>query len=174
MSVQRGPGRGAGKSGMELFSGVLQRSADRGQTWKKVSARAQALDHLTVDPARQDRLFALSRIGPGIWRSEDGGRRWTLLAAGLPKVGFVSDLLLDPSRPDRIWIAVEVFALFGQVERSATRIFRSDDAGTHWTEVSDGLTPGVVVLRLAADPERADVLYAGTAGQGVYRLVVVD
>ncbi len=157
-----------------LLSGVLHRSPDRGQTWKKVSAKARALDHLTLDPTKPGRFFALSRIGPGIWRSEDGGRRWTLLAAGLPEPGFVNDLLLDPSRPDRIWIAVEVFDLFGQVERSATRIFRSDDAGAHWTEVSDGLAPGVVVYRLAANPEAADVLYAGTAGQGLYRLVVED
>src|SRR6185295_4231067 len=156
-----------------LFNGFLYRSADRGQTWQKVSAQARALDHLTLDPARRDRFFALSYTGPGVWRSDDGGRSWTFLTAGLPAVGFMHDLLLDPSRPDRLWVAVEVFEV-GQVGKSQGRVFRSDDAGQHWTEVSAGLAPGAVVIHLAADPRGADVLYAGTAGQGLYRLLVEE
>jgi photosystem II stability/assembly factor-like uncharacterized protein len=156
-----------------LFNGFLYRSADRGQTWRRVAAQARALDHLTLDPARQDRFFALSYTGPGVWRSDDGGRSWTFLTAGLPAIGFTHDLLLDPSRPGRVWVAIEVPEV-GQVGKSQGRVFRSDDAGQHWTEVSAGLEPGAVVTHLAADPRAADVLYAGTAGQGMYRLVVEE
>ena len=154
-----------------LFSGVFHRSADRGQTWTVVSPRSQAIGHLTLDPTRRDRFYALSRIGLGVLRSDDGGRSWISVASGLPEHSFAHDLLLDPERPDRVWIAVEIFET-GPAGKSTSRIFRSDDAGRHWTDESAGLPPGTVVLHLAADPRASDVLFAGTAGQGLYRLVV--
>lgn len=156
-----------------LFSGVFHRSADRGETWTIVSPRSHAIGHLTLDPSRRNRFYALSRIGPGVLRSDNGGRSWISVIPGLPEHSFVHDLLLDPARPNRVWIAVEVFET-GQVGKSTSRIFRSDDAGSHWTEVSAGLAPGTVVLHLAADPRASDVVFAGTAGQGVYRLVVEE
>ena len=134
-----------------LFSGVFHRSADRGQTWTVVAPRSHAIGHLTLDPSRRNRFYALSRIGPGVLRSDNGGRSWISVTAGLPENSFVHDLLLDPTRPDRVWIAVEIFEI-GQVGKSTSRIFRSDEAGNHWTEVSAGLAAGDVVLHLAADP----------------------
>ncbi|HKH46542.1 MAG TPA: hypothetical protein VKM72_17915, partial [Thermoanaerobaculia bacterium] len=58
--------------------------------------------------------------------------------------------------------------------KSTSRVFRSDDAGEHWTEVSRGLRPGTVIVELAADPSSTDVIYAGTEGQGLFRLVLED
>lgn len=52
-------------------------------------------------------------------------------------------------------------------------VFRSDDAGDHWEEMSDGL-PGGIVTSLAADPRGANILYAGTYGQGLYRMRVEE
>jgi photosystem II stability/assembly factor-like uncharacterized protein len=153
-----------------LFNGRIYRSANRGQTWERIAARARSIDHLTVDPFKRDRLFALPKPGSGVLRSEDGGRTWALVKAGLPAANTIMhDLLADPSRPGRLWAAVEVFQT-GAVLKSTGRVYRSDDAGRHWTSVSEGLEPGAVVLHLAADPRAAGVIYAGTAGRGLYRL----
>jgi photosystem II stability/assembly factor-like uncharacterized protein len=151
------------------FAGGLYRSTDRGATWTRLptSGAAASIGILATDPSQPDRLWAIA-FG-GLLRSDDGGRSWAAKTKGLPRSAGTRDFLLDPARPGRIWLALEVFEV-GEVGKSTARVFRSDDAGEHWQELSNGLVPGTVVARLAADPRSADVLYAATAGQGLFRL----
>jgi photosystem II stability/assembly factor-like uncharacterized protein len=153
-----------------LFDGHLFRSANRGTSWKRTPAQGSArlFGFLAPDPNRRDRLYGFSAIQPGIFRSDDGGRTWTAAANGLPASGYPRDLLVDPSRPGRIWVALRLFSQTG--EELTSRIFRSNDSGRHWREESEGLEPGTVVLDLDSDPRSAGVIYAGTLGQGLYRL----
>jgi photosystem II stability/assembly factor-like uncharacterized protein len=144
-----------------VFGDLLYRSANRGESWAKVSNQPRAIHLLTADPSRRNRLFALSISSPGFLRSENGGRTWTVELGGV-----VHDLLVDPTRPGRIWAAVETF----QSDSSIGRVFRSDDAGRHWTEVSAGLEGVRVVLDLATDPHGGGFIFAGTLSQGLYRL----
>jgi photosystem II stability/assembly factor-like uncharacterized protein len=67
-------------------------------------------------------------------------------------------ILLDPTNPDRIYAAI-----------SAAGAFRSDDAGTSWKPINQGLRSegipdpnaevGHCVHRLALHPERPDTLF---------------
>jgi photosystem II stability/assembly factor-like uncharacterized protein len=143
------------------------RSTDRGVTWTKLPAPPSGFSRLEVDPFRSERLYATA--GNTLFRSDDGGRTWTVKFTAQP-TGLVHDVLLDPQRKNRIWLRAEYFDFNSY--KSTSRVFRSDDAGEHWTEVSRGLRPGTVILELAADPSDADVIFAGTEGQGLLRLVV--
>jgi photosystem II stability/assembly factor-like uncharacterized protein len=148
-------------AGDELF-----RSTDRGATWTQVPTQARSFRRLEVDPFRSGRLFGV--VGGTLFRSDNGGRTWNVkFPTG--SAASVRDILIDPQRKDRIWVAAQYFEV-GSSHKSTSRIFRSDDAGEHWTEVSRGLRPGTVVAELAADPDDADVIYAGTEGRGLYRL----
>ncbi len=70
--------------------------------------------------------------------------------------GAVSAVVISPSEPDRIYIG------------TADGVYRSVDGGTTWTRASAGLAFTLVnCLGLAASP--TEVLYAGTAGGGVFR-----
>jgi photosystem II stability/assembly factor-like uncharacterized protein len=126
-------------AGEELF-----RSTDRGVTWTKVPTSTLGLRHLEIDPVRSQRLYAIS--GNRLLRSDNGGRTWTVKLEALPG-GQMWDLLLDPSRPGRVWATAEFFVP-GKY-KSTSRVFRSDDSGEHWTEVSTGLRPGTVIVELA-------------------------
>jgi photosystem II stability/assembly factor-like uncharacterized protein len=144
----------------------LFRSSDRGATWTQVPTQSRSFGRLEIDPFRSGRLFGV--VGGTLFRSDNGGRTWNVkFPTG--SAGFVRDILLDPQRKDRIWVAAQ-FSEVGSSHKSTSRIFRSDDAGEHWTEVSRGLRPGTVVAELAADPNDADVIYAGTEGRGLFRL----
>ncbi|MFQ5482792.1 MAG: hypothetical protein ACE5ER_08530 [Nitrospinaceae bacterium] len=89
-----------------------------------------------VDPENPSRLWVgISAVG--VFRSEDGGRTWTIRNEGLekvieskshPEIGVcVHRLLLDPKRPDR---------LFQQNHRG---VFRSTDGGDTWSRIENGL-----------------------------------
>jgi len=149
------------ESNEELFH-----STDRGVTWTILPRPPSGFSRLEVDPFRSERLYAIA--GNTLFRSDDGGQTWTIQFVAQP-TGSVHDILLDPQRKNRIWLTAE-YGDFNSY-KSTSRVFRSDDAGEHWTEVSRGLRPGTVILELAADPSDADVIYAGTRGQGLYRLV---
>jgi photosystem II stability/assembly factor-like uncharacterized protein len=153
-----------------LFAGVggeLYHSTDRGTTWTKVQTRNGGFGRLEVDPFRSERLYGTG--SNSLFRSDNGGRTWTSKFAVLPG-GFVHDILLDPQRKNRIWLTAEYYEIGNY--KTTSRVFHSDDAGEHWTEVSRGLRAGTVLLDLAADPASADVIYAGSEGQGMFRLRV--
>ena len=150
----------------------LYRSTDRGVHWSLVPTNDAAKDigRIEIDPLEPNRLYGTGGYY-GVFRSDDGGRTWKRKSPGGAPLAVVHDFLVDPSRPGRIYVALEVFREGESV--GTGQVFRSDDAGDHWKAMSDGL-PGNVVVKLAADPRGADVLYAGTAGQGLYRLRVED
>ncbi len=64
----------------------------------------------------------------GLWKSSDGGDTWRALASGLPSaadgLGRIG-IAVAPSRPSRLYAVVGA--------RKGGGIYRSDDAGEHWT-----------------------------------------
>jgi len=104
-----------------------------------------------------------------IFRTTDGGKSWHELA-GLrghgtgpnwqPGAGgmCLHTILLDPTNPKRIWVAI-----------SAAGVFRTDDGGKTWKPVNKGLRSdfmpepeaevGHCVHRIDAHPSKPDVLF---------------
>jgi photosystem II stability/assembly factor-like uncharacterized protein len=104
-----------------------------------------------------------------LFRSTDGGKSWRELP-GLrghgtgpkwqPGAGgmCLHTILLDPSRPDRLFTAI-----------SSAGAFRSDDGGANWKPITKGLNSqylpdpaaevGHCVHRIAMHPSRPDTLY---------------
>lgn len=126
----------------------VYRTRDGGRTWQKVLYRdkdAGAID-LTIDPANPDVLYAslleMRRFpwgfrsagpGTGIFKTVDGGDRWTELTdnPGLPSgpKGRIG-LALSPARPERVWAILDA-------DIGKKGVFRSDDAGATWTRIAD-------------------------------------
>jgi photosystem II stability/assembly factor-like uncharacterized protein len=149
------------------------RSADGGQTWRRVlyrDALSGAVD-LSMDPHNPRVLFAgfwqarrnfwnLSSGGPGsgLFRSTDGGERWTEISRypGLPdgplgKIGVA----VSPARAGRVWALVETVA-------EKTGLYRSDDYGETWTLVSsnrDLMHRPWYYTHVFADPGHGETVY---------------
>jgi hypothetical protein len=66
----------------------------------------------------------LGHEGCGIWKTTDGGTTWTPVGESLPTLA-VAAIAIDLTNPDRVYIATADHG-----------IFRSDDAGESWTNVS--------------------------------------
>jgi photosystem II stability/assembly factor-like uncharacterized protein len=103
-----------------------------------------------------------------LFRSTDGGKSWHELAAlrtqqgekWCPGAGGMGlhTILLDPSNPQRIYIAI-----------SAAGVFRTDDGGQNWKPINRGLKSqympdptaevGFCVHRIAMHPAKPNTLY---------------
>src|SRR5437762_554717 len=72
--------------------------------------------------------------GGGVFMSPDAGNTWQLM--GLRDVGQITQIVIDPSNPDVVWVSLlsHVYAL---VETKQGMLWDSKDQGDHWTKVSD-------------------------------------
>jgi photosystem II stability/assembly factor-like uncharacterized protein len=104
-------------------TGIL-RTTDGGDNWTQIN-----LNHnISAIAARGATL--LGADDNGVIRSVDGGINFVALAgigsSGLP-LAIVSDLVSDPGNLNRFYVALD-----------RTGIFRSDDGGATWTNISSG------------------------------------
>ena len=154
----------------------VYKSADGGRSWRRVLAGVNATSgpaELSMDPANPRVLYAAfwdhQRLpwyarsggpGSGLWKSTDGGERWTrLTGGGLPSAMGKTSVAVSPANPERVWALIEGTADSGG-------LYRSDDAGKAWRLVN-----GERVLRARAwyyihlwpDPKSADVVYVMNA-----------
>src|SRR5574342_209993 len=154
----------------------VYRSRDGGANWQKVlqvDENVGACD-LLLDPSNPRVVWATTwRVrrtpyslesggpGSGLWRSGDGGDTWSEFTRkpGLPAgtVGIMG-IASSPDDPSRMW---------AQVEAADGGLFRSDDAGEHWSRVNDDheLTQRAWYFsRIQADPKERDRLYLLNVG----------
>ena len=108
-------------------------------------ARATAIDlcvhHLERAPARPERLFL--QFHGGVYRSDDAGRTWTDIAAGLPH-DFGFPVVLDPADPDSAYVIPVTTA--DRVTDGRVVVYETRDAGATWTPRDQGLPRGDAYL----------------------------
>lgn len=118
-----------------LFAGTeagICKSTDAGQSFERLPSPMDGLDvwKIAVDPVDPEIIYAGTRPA-ALFRSADGGRSWTRLAADIaeecPNVGVprVTALTVDPSRHEFVWAGIEVDG-----------VRRSTDGGESWTRIS--------------------------------------
>ncbi len=122
--------------------GVL-RSFNGGQTWLPVfdDQSSLAIGALAIDPSDPNVIYAgtgevnpgggsVAYGGAGVFRSRDQGNSWTSL--GLENTGAIGRIRIDPTNPDRIFVAA-----MGQLwETNPERgVFRTTDGGATWEQV---------------------------------------
>ena len=144
---------------------------DGGANWQKslyLSPSSGASD-IAMDPQNPNVVYAgmwhFRRVpwtftsgGPddGLYKSTDGGRTWKRLTGnGLPS-GYTGriGLAIAPSRPNR------VFAL---IEAKGGILWRTDDAGAHWSMTSDDTLVDqrpFYFSHIAVDPRNPNHVYA--------------
>lgn len=111
----------------------------------------QGPNSLLVDTDDPLRLTA-SLVGSGLWGSSDGGAKWAMLN---PRWTFSFGLAVDPSRPERLFVAL-----------AEKKVGISQDGGRTWRETAlpGNRPPGIAVDVVAVDPGNPDIVYAGTMG----------
>ncbi|MEZ4438318.1 MAG: MYXO-CTERM sorting domain-containing protein [Polyangiaceae bacterium] len=177
----------------DSIDGGVHRSTDGGTTWAPLAALAgQPVGALALAP--DGRLYAAMLTGfAAVQISDDGGTTWTAAAQGLverwpTQLEVAASKVLLGGRHGGVhrsldgatswthvgdgllgaFVASTALTSTGMVvSAEGAGLFRSSD-GASWTRSSQGL-PSMDVHALAASPTSADVVFAGTAGAGVFR-----
>jgi photosystem II stability/assembly factor-like uncharacterized protein len=149
----------------------LYKTADGGQTWRKVLGDDEwtGVTDVVMDPRDPDVLYAATwqrhrtvaaylggGPGSGIHKSTDGGETWEELTTGLPSsdMGKIG-LAISPQDPDNVYAAIEL-------DRRTGGLYRSMNRGAAWTKMSDAVSGGTgphYYQELYASPHRFGRLY---------------
>ena len=149
------------------------RTSDGGKTWSFLGlAETRQISRVRVHPTNPDIVYVGAQghvFGPnserGVYKTTDGGKSWRRVLYRNDSTG-ITDLVLDPNNPEIL------YAAFWQAWRTpwqlvsggaGSGIFKSTDAGEHWTEITrnPGLPTGVIGnIGLAVSPANSKHLWA--------------
>lgn len=166
---------------------VLFRTADRGRTWTPISPDLTrndkatqgfggapitnegaggevygAIVHIAESPHDARTLYVGTDDGL-VQLTRDGGATWTNVTPRDVGIGLANDIEISPHDPATAYLAFRMDR-HGDYTPYA---YRTTDYGRSWTRITSGLRAGEPVRVIREDPERRDLLYAGTE-TGVY------
>jgi photosystem II stability/assembly factor-like uncharacterized protein len=155
-------------------------TADGGETWEprnqgtradflpegqKYPEFGQCVHCLVMAPGMPDRLYQQNHCG--MYRSDDGGRNWRSIEAGLPS-SFGFPATPHPSDPSTLYLVPLNGDTAGRyVPEGRAAVWRTRDRGETWEALRDGLPQANAffgVLRQAMATDRLDPagVYFGT------------
>jgi photosystem II stability/assembly factor-like uncharacterized protein len=167
--------------------GGVWKTTDAGTTWTPLTDNQPTLfmGALALAPSNPNVLYAGtgeannsgdSYYGRGILKSSDGGATWALLGSSLFNRRTVSRIVVHPTDPNTVYVAVSDFGINGL--SGNTGIWKSTNGGATWTDTTAAI-PGLSATDdfsdLLMDPTNAQVLYAavgtpsGGPANGVYK-----
>ena len=142
-----------------LNSGVY-RTTDGGNNWSNRSSGIVVTDirSIVIDPSDTNVLYAGAQRG-AIYKSIDAGASWLPIPYGMDPEAAIRSIVIDPTNPQTVF-AADWFS----------GVYQSSDGGQSWLHINEGLrTRAVHRLAISSDGK---ILYAGTQGEGVFRMVM--
>jgi hypothetical protein len=130
-----------------IGGGALYVSRSNGTPWTRLAFPSAATASAICVP-NADSVYIGVTDGR-VFRTTWNGAAWTALAAlATPRSSAnVSDVLVSAANLNRIWVTYSTIG--------GGRVYRSDDAGAHWTDCSAGL-PNLPVNALEIDSRNAN------------------
>ena len=150
-------------------SGGIFKTTDGGDNWIPIFDEQQMLSIGDIEISKNNTNLvwvgtgevnagggSLAYDGDGIYKSLDGGNTWEV--KGLPDVGSISKVLLDPNNDDIVFVGAMGPLFKNDPNRG---VYRSLDGGTTWEQklfVSDSTG----IIDMAIHPNNGDILYAAS------------
>ncbi|HZS53548.1 MAG TPA: hypothetical protein VFA65_04035 [Bryobacteraceae bacterium] len=180
--VYAGTGSSKIRSNVSIGRGIYK-SSDAGKTWTFIGLRdVGQIATVRVDPNNSDIVYVAALGDPfvpnpdrGVFKTTDGGKTWKKALFLTDELG-AADLEIQPGNPN------VVFACMWHGQRKPWTIisgskdggiYKSTDAGEHWTKLGGGLPTGLFgrsnVAISAAKPDRIYALIEAKPGAGLYR-----
>ncbi len=180
--VYAGTGSSKIRSNVSIGRGIFK-SADAGKTWSFAGLRETGqIATIRIHPTNPDTVYVASTGNPfkankerGVFKSIDGGKTWKNVLHVSDDLG-AADVELQPGHPDVVFACIwhglrkPWTIISGSMDGG---IYRSTDAGEHWTKLSTGLPNQLFgrsnVAISAANPNRIYALIEAKPGSGLYR-----
>ena len=143
-------------------TGALFSSSDSGHNWSRFAHLGSdddyVLDHIVIDPQNSDTIYVAAwsrenQMAGDLFRSHNGGKSWE----ALPGMRGKSVRTLALAEYDSKTL----------VAGTVDGVFRTNDGGDSWKQISPGHADIHNIESIALDPKDPNVVYAGTLASSV-------
>lgn len=146
-------------------NGGIFKTMDGGSNWTPIfdDHAYLAIGEIELDPNDENTLWVGtgdknfgggSHLGNGVYKSTDAGTTWTQM--GLEETAIITEIAIDPTNSDRIFVST----LGNTYEKTAERgVYRTTDGGTTWQNVLF-ISDSSGVIDMVMDPSDPDIIYA--------------
>ena len=158
------------RNSVSVGSGIYK-TVNGGEKWEFMGLpQSERIGRIIINPANPDIVYA-AVLGAlwsdseerGVYKTADGGKSWTRVLYVSPSSGC-ADMAMDPSDPSVIYASFWDFRREAHTFRSGgpgSGIYRSEDGGTTWDKIHNGLPAGTLGrIALAVSPVAPHTLYA--------------
>ncbi len=139
------------------LSGVF-RSTNAGANWERISPEHHAdlrnFDSIVIDP--RDPRVVYAGTYHLAWKTNDGGREWVPIHAGMAGDSDVMSLSLDPAAPEHVFAS------------ACSGIYHSENGGALWSKYRGIPNSAHRTHALRQDPRDPQTLYSVTT-QGLWK-----
>src|SRR5690554_482213 len=148
-------------------TGGIFRSYDKGSNWTPIfdEMSKPSIGSMAIARSNPQRIYAGTGeangsatdgayFGDGIYRSDDAGDTWTNV--GLPESNHVGRIVVDPTNPDRVFVAA-TGKLYGTNQERG--IYRTTDGGGSWDQVLF-VTDSTSAIDVAMNVANTNIIYA--------------
>ncbi|MFA5994490.1 MAG: hypothetical protein WC823_06040 [Parcubacteria group bacterium] len=156
-------GVGTGNVPVIAASSIMQ-TTDAGKKWEpkgktadKVSLASIDILSIAINPFDEKNVF-VGTLKNGIVKTDNGGEDWNLLNFPAEKV---YGLVIDNMQGSTLYAT--------GVWQGRGKIFKSIDGGKEWNEIYTAPSNGPLVISLAMDKLKSNILYASTSDKQVMK-----
>jgi photosystem II stability/assembly factor-like uncharacterized protein len=140
------------------YSLGIFKSTNGGSSWTKLNistSSGESFQKILINPTTPSILYALS--SKKVYKSTNSGSSWQTTSLSIPSNAGLRDILFKPNDPSTLYVSGENAWVSGE-----NAIYRTTNAGTSWTDLSDSLTGLFSKSRIAiaTNPTDDNELYA--------------
>lgn len=147
--------------------GGIFKTTDRGQNWIPIfdDISKPSVGNIAIAPSNSQRIYlgtgeangsatSGAFFGDGMYRSDDAGENWTHI--GLPESNHIGRIVIDPSNPDRVFVAA-TGKLYGKNDERG--IYRTTNGGNDWERVLF-VTDSTAAIDVAINSVNTNIIFA--------------
>ncbi len=144
-----------------MYGDGVYKSTDGGASWARVGLEtSEHIGNIQIDPRNSNVVYVAAQ-GPlwssggdrGLYKTTDGGKTWKAILTSSPDTG-ANEVWIDPANPDILYATLyQRRRGVGQFVGGGPEggIYKSLDAGAHWTKLTKGLPTNVGRIGLGID-----------------------
>ena len=114
---------------------------------------------IAVDPKHENTWYVAVASG-GVWKTKNAGVTWEPVFDDQPSYS-TGCITVDPTNPATVWVGTGE-NVGGRHIGFGDGIYRSDDAGKHWTNM--GLKESEHISKIIVHPDNSDVIWVAAQG----------